>query len=232
MNQSISQGKEPTIVVAMPTGGSITTGTVKSLLQLQDDLIRRNIKYYFSFSQSSYLPHGRAQVCGASLERGVRQTPFDSREITHILMIDSDIIFHPNDFWKLFNWNVSVVSGAYCYSTEATQSEDNKRIVAGTWDVPFFKQHYAFPTYTLGQAKNSANPLLEVDWVGMGFLLVKAEVFYNIDYPWFVSETIKIDNYQDTTSEDVGWCRKVKAAGYPILLDPSVKVGHQKVTVV
>ena len=41
-------------------------------------------------------------------------------------------------------------------------------------------------------------------------------------------ELIVIDDLRDTTSEDVGWCRKVKAAGYRIMLDPSVKVGHQK----
>lgn len=147
-------------------------------------------------------------------------------------MVDSDIDFSPEDFWKLYNWNASVVSGAYCYSTEANTPELDKKIVAGKWDESFFMNHYCFPTYTLGQARSLANPLLDVDWVGMGFLLVKSEVFYNIEYPWFESELIKIKDYQDTTSEDVGWCRKVKKAGYPILLDPQIKVGHLKSTCV
>ena len=215
-------------MVTCPTGGSIHTDTVKSLLLLQADMQKRNLKHYFNFSKSSFIPHGRAQVCGASLERGKYQQPYNTKEITHIFMVDSDIVFTPEDFWRLWSHNVHVVAGAYCYSTEVLSKEEDKRIVAGTWDLEFFKKHYTFPAYTLGQARSLANPLLEVDWLGLGFALVRTEVFAKIEYPWFNSELIVIDDLRDTTSEDVGWCRKVKTAGYKIMLDPAVKVGHQK----
>jgi len=218
----------PVVMITCPTGGSIHTDTVKSLLMLQADLQRRGLRHHFNFSKSSFLPHGRAQVCGASLERGEYQQPYATKDVTHIFMVDSDIVFTPDDFWKLWNHNVPVVAGAYCYSTEALSRDEDKRIVAGTWDVEFFKVNYTFPAYTLGQARSLANPLLEVDWLGLGFALVRTEVFAKIEYPWFNSELIVIDDLRDTTSEDVGWCRKVKRAGYKILLDPSVKVGHQK----
>ena len=224
--------RPPAVMITCPTGGSIHTDTVKSFLMLQADLQRRGLRHHFNFSKSSFLPHGRAQVCGASLDRGEHQQPFDTKEITHIFMVDSDIIFTPEDFWKLWNHNVPVVAGAYCYSTEALSHEEDKRIVAGAWDVEFFKAHYTFPAYTLGQARALAKPLLEVDWLGLGFALVRTEVFTKIEYPWFNSELIVIDDLRDTTSEDVGWCRKVNRAGYKILLDPSVKVGHQKVVIV
>jgi len=218
----------PVVMITCPTGGSIHTDTVKSLLMLQADLQRRGLRHHFNFSKSSFLPHGRAQVCGASLERGEFQQPYGTKDVTHIFMVDSDIVFTPEDFWKLWNHNVPVVAGAYCYSTEALSREVDKRIVAGTWDVEFFKKHYTFPSYTLGQARSLANPLLEVDWLGLGFALVRTEVFTKIEYPWFNSELIVIDDLRDTTSEDVGWCRKVKRAGYKILLDPSIKIDHQK----
>lgn len=218
----------PVVMITVPTGGDIHTDTVKSLLELQNDLLRKGLRHYFSFSKSSFLPHGRAQVCGASLERGKFQQPFNTKEITHIFMVDSDIVFTPADFWQLWNHDVSVVAGAYCYSTEALVGEDDKRIVAGAWDVEYFKANYAFPAYTLGQARALAKPLLEVDWLGLGFALVRSEVFSKIEYPWFNSELIVINDLQDTTSEDVGWCRKVSRAGYKILLDPAVKVGHLK----
>jgi hypothetical protein len=215
-------------MITVPTGGSIHTDTVKSLLLLQSDLQKKGLRYHFNFSKSSFLPHGRAQVCGASLDRGKFQKPYGTPEITHILMVDSDIEFKPEDFWRLWNHNLPVVAGAYCYSTESRASEEEKRIVAGTWDVDFFRKHYTFPAYTLGEARSMAAPLLEVDWLGLGFALVRTEVFAKIEYPWFNSELIVIDDLRDTTSEDVGWCRKVKAAGYRIMLDPAVKVGHQK----
>ena len=228
----LSQQKPPVVMVTVPTGGSIHTDTVKSLLTLQADMQRRGLRHHFNFSKSSFLPHGRAQVCGASLERGKYQQPYNTGEVTHIFMLDSDIEFKPEDFWRLWNHNVPVVAGAYCYSTEALAKEEDKRIVAGSWDVEFFKKHYAFPAYTLSQARALANPLLEVDWLGLGFTLVRTEVFAKIEYPWFNSELIVIDDLRDTTSEDVGWCRKVQRAGYKIMLDPHVKVGHQKTVTV
>ena len=225
----ILKNKQPPVVmITVPTGGSIHTDTVKSLLMLQADLQRHGLRHHFNFSKSSFIPHGRAQVCGASLDRGKFQQPYATDLITHILMVDSDIVFEPKDFWKLWNHNLPIVAGAYCYSTEAISKEAEKRIVAGSWDTDFFKKNFAFPAYTLGQAQALANPLLEVDWLGLGFALVRTEVFAKIEYPWFNSELIEIDDLRDTTSEDVGWCRKVKRAGYKILLDPSVKVGHQK----
>lgn len=225
---ALSNQNPPAVMITCPTGGFIHTDTVKSLLLLQADMQKRGLRHYFNFSKSSFLPHGRAQVCGASLERGKYQQPYNTKEITHIFMVDSDIEFKPDDFWRLWSYNVPVVAGAYCYSTEALASEDDKRIVAGAWDIEFFKKHYTFPAYTLRQARNLANPLLEVDWLGLGFALVKTEVFAKIEYPWFNSELIVIDDLRDTTSEDVGWCRKVKTAGYKLMLDPAVKVGHQK----
>lgn len=218
----------PVVMITVPTGGDIHTDTVKSLLALQNDLLRKGLRHHFNFSKSSFLPHGRAQVCGASLDRGEYQQPYATKEITHIFMVDSDIVFTPEDFWRLWNHNVPVVAGAYCYSSEALVREGDKRIVAGAWDVEFFKAHHTFPSYTLDQARGLARPLLEVDWLGLGFALVRTEVFAKIEYPWFNSELIVIDDLRDTTSEDVGWCRKVNRAGYKILLDPSVKVGHLK----
>lgn len=229
---SLQPQQPPVVMITIPTGGSIHTDTVKSLLLLQADMQRKGLRHYFNFSKSSFLPHGRAQVCGASLERGKYQQPYGTSEITHILMIDSDIEFKPEDFWRLWGHNLPVVAGAYCYSTESRASEEEKRIVAGTWDVEFFKAHYTFPAYTLGEARARANPLLEVDWLGLGFALVRTEVFTRIEYPWFNSELIEIGELRDTTSEDVGWCRKVKAAGYRIMLDPAVKVGHQKIVTI
>ena len=224
----LQQQQPPVVMVTVPTGGSIHTDTVKSLLALQADMQSKGLRHHFNFSKSSFLPHGRAQVCGASLERGIYQQPYNTAQITHIFMVDSDIVFKPEDFWRLWHHNAAVVAGAYCYSTEALTKEEDKRIVAGSWDVEFFKKNYTFPAYTLRQARAMANPLLEVDWVGLGFALVRTEVFKKIEYPWFNSELIVIDDLRDTTSEDVGWCRKVQRAGFKIMLDPSVKVNHQK----
>ena len=224
--------RRPKIVITMPTGGSIHTDTVKSLLSLESFLSSNGITHGFSFSSSSFLPHGRAQVCGASMEMGPHQWPYKDQSITHIMMIDSDIVFKPSDFMKLLDANVPIAAGAYPYSTEVYSPYPDKRIVAGIWDEEYFREHMVFPCHTISSMQRASDngSLVEVDWLGLGFTLVETRVMRDTPYPWFESEKINIPPLTDTTSEDVGWCRKAKRAGYKLFLHPGVIVGHLKVT--
>jgi hypothetical protein len=56
-----------------------------------------------------------------------------------------------------------------------------------------------------------------VDYVGMGVMMVKREVFENIEAPWFAIPYSTIGNHY--IGEDVFFCRKAKEAGYEVLLD-------------
>jgi len=63
------------------------------------------------------------------------------------------------------------------------------------------------------------------DVVGMGAALVRREVFEAIPPPWFEYERYQKTG-EATVTEDVTFCRKVKAAGFEILVDPSLICGH------
>jgi hypothetical protein len=56
-----------------------------------------------------------------------------------------------------------------------------------------------------------------VDYVGMGVMMVKREVFEKIEAPWFAIPYSTIGNHY--IGEDVFFCRKAKEAGYEVLLD-------------
>ena len=61
--------------------------------------------------------------------------------------------------------------------------------------------------------------------VGMGCTLIPLSVFRALGpRPWFAYEVD--DQGWPAVSEDVPFCRKARAAGFPIYLDPSVKCGH------
>jgi len=220
------------LLVAIPSYDSMPVQFVECLLKFKDRLIDAKINFHISIKTGAFLPHTRAASLGADLKRGQTQIPFNSPSITHALLIDSDIIFKFDDFINLLRHDASVVAGAYPYATEAGVEEDRKQIVAGHWDEEKFKEKYFFPPLTIGEAKKQAllsdEGLAEVSWVGLGFTLVKTDIFSKISYPWFESERISIDNLIDTTSEDVGFCRKLTRAGVPIYLDPFVRVGHYK----
>lgn len=74
--------------------------------------------------------------------------------------------------------------------------------------------------------------MLEVANTGMGFMLVKRGVFESLDYPWFRPIEKRIGTMVDFTMEDVAFCLTAKEKGYKILVDPRVRVGHEKGTVV
>lgn len=70
------------------------------------------------------------------------------------------------------------------------------------------------------------------DYVGFGFVLVANGVFENMIYPVFGPKLQSYENgIQDFCGEDVGFCLDAKELGFNILVDPAVRVGHEKTVV-
>lgn len=58
--------------------------------------------------------------------------------------------------------------------------------------------------------------------VGTGCLLVRRYVFEKMEPPYFRTG----DLVQDMLTEDTSFCLRAAAAGFPIYIDPAVRVGH------
>jgi len=72
-------------------------------------------------------------------------------------------------------------------------------------------------------ARDSDNHLVEIDATGCGCLLYNTEVFQEIKPPWY--EFSKTES-GDVVGEDIGFCHKLKDAGYNIYCDVSIDIGH------
>jgi hypothetical protein len=59
--------------------------------------------------------------------------------------------------------------------------------------------------------------LQPVDYIGMGVMMVKREVFEKVEAPWFAIPYSTIGNHY--IGEDVFFCRKAREAGYEVLVD-------------
>ena len=75
--------------------------------------------------------------------------------------------------------------------------------------------------YDLMDYGDFSDGLRMVDAVGMGCVLMKAEIFGRLDPPWFKCD----DEYEDY-GEDIGFCRRAKEAGFGIVVHPGVVLGH------
>jgi hypothetical protein len=74
---------------------------------------------------------------------------------------------------------------------------------------------------------------MKVSYVGLGFFACRKEVLDKLQYPYFNSDLqhIKGENgvdIVDMSSEDVSFCKNIQKAGYDIMLNTRLRVGHEK----
>ena len=145
-----------------------------------------------------------------------------NQPFTHYLFVDSDIQFEVDDVKTLLSYDFDIVSGSY----PMRQVRD---MVCGG----FFVMN-GIDDGIGGLAGNhlyECNKIVEVDWVGGGFLLVKKEVFEKVSYPWFHRFMInKIDangvKHRKQAGEDIGFCLNAKEHGLKVMIDHTTRVNH------
>ena len=164
----------------------------------------------------------RAKCLGANVLKGTGQKPWNGEvAYDYIMWIDSDMVFTPEHFQKLLSRDKDIVSGIYLMA-------DKERIPAITdWNRKFFKENGTFNF--LKPADLKGDDLVEVVYIGMGFMLVRKGVYESIPYPWFDPQKFDFgDSIIDFASEDVSFCLKARQIGHKIYIDPTVMVGHEK----
>jgi len=139
---------------------------------------------------------------------------FDYKEeFDYYLAIDADISFEPDNIRQLVARDLDIVGGAYrnrCGSGMYTAGDN----VPGEE----FTEHKYF-------LSSSCTGLIQVDWIGMGFCLIKRDVFRKARHPWWFEGFIE---YKDKTTgelrakyygDDMGFAKRVREAGYKIYCD-------------
>lgn len=161
-------------------------------------------------------------------DKGPDQKPFQGKlKYDYIMWIDSDQVFTPEQFKKLLNTmeknnEIHILSGIYL--------KDNNRdytSVVGTNhpEFPGKKAGFIVPADIRGKTK-----LIEADFTGMGFMLVRYGVFESLSYPWFLP--IQYSYLKNTivgfTSEDASFCKRARDKGFKTYIDPALIIGHEK----
>lgn len=139
----------------------------------------------------------------------LKDTPAD-----YLLMVDSDMEFYPEDLRRLYECfsqdpSVGAASGLYV--------DSNGYPVAGS-----LRPDGGYLPLETPPAE--ATP---VDIAGAGFLLIKREVFRSITPEKAFNHVTHPSG--KVLGEDVSFCTRLKDAGYKLMLDPQVFLGHLKV---
>jgi hypothetical protein len=196
--------------------------------QLMIACVDRNIEIVISQHYSSVVHFARAKCLGGDVRKGQSQKPFQGElEYDYIMWIDSDIVFNPEDFFKLLESPHDVTCGRY-------MMEDMKHhAVVRIWDTEFFRENGAFKFLTeediTRYSETTKSRYMPVAYAGMGWMLIRKGVIEHIQYPWFYRQIEQIgQNMRDMNSEDVAFCKNLQEVGVSIMLDTQVRVGHMK----
>jgi len=233
------------IFVATPCYGGQCLGLyTKSCLDLQTTCIQYGIEVRYSFIfNESLITRARNYLVDEFLRSGC----------THLLFIDADINFNPQDILALLALDKDISGGPY--PKKSINWGNVVNAVKKNLDNPNFKVgelenvtgDYVFNPVPGTTSFNVSEPV-EVMEIGTGFMMVKREVFdkYKEEYPHLnyrpdhigqanFDGSRYIHAYFDTIidpashrylSEDYMFCQNARAIGYKIWLMPWMKTTH------
>lgn len=218
------------IIVCIP-GNNFSGNFLKAWTEFIQIANQKNVEIVLSNHYSPVVHFARAQCLGADVMRGINQKPFDGKiPYDYLLWIDSDIVFQYEDLEKLLQSPHDVTCGLY------RMINMSHFPVVKKWDEKFFVDNGYFEFYSVKELvahkEAKAERYLDVDYAGMGFMLIKSGVVEKIPYPWFYKDAYTFEKdgvlVSDMTSEDVAFCKNLKSAGVGIYVDSEVVVGHEK----
>jgi len=221
-----------TIVVALPGreySGTFLTNWSETLMLM----VQKGYKITMINEYSSFVSFSRMKTLGLSVLRGATQVPFGGQLDYDVwLTIDSDIVFTPNQVIELIEDvdKYPVVSGLY-------RMTDLKHYAAvKEWDIEYFKKHGTFQFLNV-DTLDTSEKYMKVAYNGMGFFACRKGIIENLKYPYFSYPLIEIEAedgklLRDMCSEDVAFCKNLKDAGYHVIVNTSLRVGHEKTLVI
>jgi len=135
-------------------------------------------------------------------------------ECDYIMFVDADMLLPQNAIDNLIDMNLDMVSGLYFSKgkpylpvARIKKNEDDE------------KHHYL--------EDFEFNQVIKVAGAGMGCCLIKADVFKNLEYPYFKFEwrTDK-DGKTYQIAEDLYFCENAKKVGYDLYLNTGIVCEH------
>jgi hypothetical protein len=187
----------------MPSGSDIPVHTARSLMEWQ---MHRKTPSIFSFKLDTYIEKARNEAVVQAVQANA----------THLMFIDSDMYFPPDGVDRLLAHKKDIVGGLYFGRMHpkpmAFRIKDNQSVSVD-------------PRIEHG--------VVEVDFIGTGFMLIDMKVFEKLDPPFFSfsyhPEDIGLPKTGDMFApkgEDVFFCMYAKKNGFKVFCDTDLKLGH------
>ena len=232
----------PFVMVATPTyGGLATTSFITSLLTLQTAFAELGIGLGVRFYSDSLVTRARNELVNRFVAHD---------KATHLMFIDADIGFSPDQVLRLLKFDVDVAAGAYPLK-EIDWGKAERAIKAGRPDIHTASLNYVLAWEDPGTIQ-SKDGFARVKRIGTGFLLIRRNVIDQMcnAYPelrhiapafagheadatprWALFECMIDPDTREYLTEDYAFCRRWRDIGGEIWLDTTSKLSHTGPTV-
>jgi len=184
------------IGICIPARDTVHTAFAKQLCYLTNRLTEKKTQFDLHIVCGSVIAESRNQLANEALDNNA----------THLLWLDSDMHFPPNIVEKFLSYNKLIVAGNYSTRYSPQRS------------VAFVDPN------NINKRLNQKSGLAKVWAVGMGCMLVDAQVYQQIPKPWHSHEYNKqTDNFG---GEDIYFCNQAWNHGIDIYVDCDAKLAH------
>ena len=191
------------IAVCTPARDMVHTMFTYDLVNMvANHTLNTNDAISLKISQGTLIANQRAELCLDAMRE----------KCTHVLFIDSDMRFPHDMIERLLQHDLDIVA------TNCAR----RRMPTGPTAQIYKENGERELVYTMPETTG----LQEVGSVGMGVMLIKANVFAKLAEPWF--ETPWRHDKRGYIGEDVFFCKKAREAGFKIWIDHDVskEIGH------
>ena len=191
------------IAVCTPARDMVHTMFTYDLVNMvANHTLNTNDAISLKISQGTLIANQRAELCLDAMRE----------KCTHVLFIDSDMRFPHDMIERLLQHDLDIVA------TNCAR----RRMPTGPTAQIYKENGERELVYTMPESIG----LQEVGSVGMGVMLIKANVFAKLAEPWF--ETPWRHDKRGYIGEDVFFCKKARDAGFKIWIDHDVskEIGH------
>lgn len=189
------------IAVCVPSGDMVHMDFASALGVMLAHMAARQVPTLLINEKSAILQKSRQNLVNRA----------SANDASHVLFLDSDMTFPPDTAERLLAHDRDIVGVA-----APKRRPDLTSSAMKVWGERL----------TFGPDEG----LIDVDWLGFGGVLIRAEVFQALDKPWFPTRFERTDPQHGDVwiSEDYGFCEKARAAGYAIQVDTglSYRFGH------
>jgi hypothetical protein len=212
------------VIFCLP-GRTFTSNYFNSWNATIAELHGKNISYAYSMGYDPVVYYARNRILGGQNTAGRQQKPWQGQlQYDRIVWIDSDMVWEPEHVLRLISHDKPVVSGVYL------MGDGNNHPVVENLDYDHLADTGVFRFITKEEMAVRTVPF-KASYTGFGFLSVKAGVIESMEYPWFQPRWVSNGSFHDFCAEDVGFCWAAQELGHEIWIDPSIRVGHEKMVV-